>query len=177
MKIYIACGLTHVPRDEFQAYVSFLELLVDGLANLEKTKVKYALRDSDPQLAHKPYADRARLCYTWDKQMVEWADVVIAEASYPSTGLGIELQVACNREIPVLLVFKQKESHRAKPVKYQTTINSTCDLQLGDGFVSLMALGLPNIFKVLPYIDSDDALSQVNSAIQTLRLPNNTEHD
>lgn len=152
-----------------------LEHLANGLASQEHTNVKYALRDSDPQLAQKPFADRARLCYTWDKQMVEWADVVVAEASYPSIGLGIELQIACARETPVLLAFKLEESHRAKPVRYQTVSHDTYELQLGDGFVSLMALGMPNIFKVLPYTDSADAFARVNASVQILRQPNDTE--
>ncbi len=174
MKIYIACGLTHVPRAEFSAYVDLLDLLADKLSCEPDIEVKYALRHSDPQLAEKPLADRARLCYLWDKEMVEWADAVVAEASYPSTGLGIELQLACAREIPILLAFKLDETHRARPVQYQTPDQQTHHLQLGDGYVSLMALGLPSLFKVLPYKDSEDAVAQVSSAIQTLRRPDRT---
>jgi hypothetical protein len=171
MKIYLACGLTHVPRSEFPAYVSLLDFLADGLSRQPETDVKYALRHSDPQLAEKPLVDRARLCYLWDKEMVEWADVVVAEASYPSVGLGIELQLACAHETPILLVFKFDEAHQAKPVHYQTPDHKMHDLQLGDGYVSLMALGLPNIFKVLRYKDSEHAFSEVSEAIQTLRRP------
>jgi len=173
MKIYIACGLTHVPRDEFPAYVEFLDLLADGLSLETDTEVKYALRHSDPQLAEKPAIDRARLCYIWDKDMVEWADVVVAEASHPSIGLGIELQLACAKEIPTILAFKLDDSHRAKPVKYQTPDHRTHDLQLGEGYVSLMALGLPSIFKVVPYKDPGQAIAEVSAVVQTLRRPTN----
>lgn len=110
MKIYLACGLTHVPRDEFESYVELLHKMAEHMATNFKADVKYALKDSDPQLAHKPFEDRARLCYLWDKEMVEWADVIIAEASYPSTGLGIELQLACSQETPIILFLNSKKN-------------------------------------------------------------------
>lgn len=171
MKIYIACGLTHVPRDEFPAYVGLIEGVAERLTSTLGAEVKYALRDSDPQLAQKPLADRARLCYFWDKDMVEWADVVVAEASYPSTGLGIELQIACAQDIPIVLAFQLDERHRALPVQYKTPDEEMHSLQLGEGYVSLMALGLPSLFKVLPYTGVDQAFSEICGAVETLRKP------
>ena len=171
MRIYIACGLTHVPRNEFPAYVELIEVLAQHLTTSFEAEVKYALRDSDPQLAQKPFADRARLCYLWDKAMVEWADVVIAEASYPSTGLGIELQVACSHEIPIVIVFKLEERHKAVPFQYTSADHETHSLQLGDGYVSLMALGLPSVFKVLSYNDPEHACAQIRKTVETLHRP------
>lgn len=171
MKIYIACGLTHVPRDDFRAYVELIEQLAERLTCQCQAEVKYALRHSDPQLAQKPQADRARLCYLWDKEMVEWADVIVAEASYPSTGLGIELQLACARETPILLAFKLDERHRAPPAQYRTPDHHIHSLQLGEGYVSLMALGLPSLFKILPYHDAEHAITEIAAAVQTLSRP------
>ena len=171
MKLYIACGLTHVPRSEFTAYVCLIEEIAKFLETKLGAEVKYALRDSDPQLALKPFADRARLCYVWDREMVEWADVVVAESSYPSTGLGIELQIACTREIPIVMVFKLDERHRALPVQYQTPDQEIHNLQLGEGYVSLMALGLPSVFKVLFYANVQEACAKVGMAVETLRKP------
>src|SRR6266705_1813174 len=103
MKIYIGCGLTHVPRELFKSYCSFVHRLAARLQT--DHQVKYALRDSDPQLAEKPYADRARLCYVWDRRMVEEADTMIAEVSFPATGLGVELQIAESKGIPLILCY------------------------------------------------------------------------
>lgn len=171
MKIYIACGLTHVPRDEFAAYVSVIEKMAKFLTDSLDVEVKYALKDSDPQLSHKPFGDRARLCYVWDKEMVEWADVIVAEASYPSTGLGIELQIACARETPIVLTFKLDERHKAPPVEYKTPDKEIHTLQLGEGYISLMALGMPSVFTVLHYADAAEACETVGRAIETLRKP------
>jgi len=168
MKIYIACGLTHVPRHEFSQYVDFIEKLAGRLIGEFGAEVKYALKDSDPQLALRPFAERARLCYLWDKEMVEWADVIIAEASYPSTGLGIELQLACAQNIPAALLFKLEDQHRATPVQYQTADQEVHSLQLGEGYVSLMALGLPNVRQVLPYKNTEQALNDVLKTFQTI---------
>jgi len=170
IRVYIACGLTHVPRCEFSGYVELIEGLAKTLTSRLGADVKYALRDSDPQLAQKPSSDRARLCYLWDKAMVEWADIIVAEASYPSIGLGIELQIACAREIPILITFKLDDRHKAVPVAYTTPDHKTHSLQLGDGYVSLMALGLPSIFEVLPYSDAEQAYTQVEKVVDTLRL-------
>lgn len=171
MKIYIACGLTHVPRDEFADYVCLIEKMAQFLTDSLNAEVKYALNDSDPQLSQKPFADRARLCYVWDKEMVEWADVVVAEASYPSTGLGIELQIACARETPIVMTFKRDECHKAPPVQYKTVDQKTHTLQLGEGYISLMALGMPSVFKVLSYADGDEACAEVGRVIETLQKP------
>jgi hypothetical protein len=50
--------------------------------------------------------------------MVEQADVFVADATYPSTGLGIELQIAEGRDIPVILSFHQAPETRMAPVEY-----------------------------------------------------------
>lgn len=169
MNIYVACGLTHVPRSEFDRYVLFLHSLANHLTTHLGAEVKYALRDSDPQLAERPPIDRARLCYLWDRQMVEWADVVVAEASFPSTGLGIEMQIAEANGTPIVVAYRVAEAHKAPPVQYKNPNRTTHSLQLGEGYVSLMALGLPSVFKVVPYTSEAegqslllDALSEVN---------------
>ncbi len=168
MKIYLACSLTHVPRGDFSSYVEFLHGLAEYLTVEHSAEVKYALRDSDPQLGQQPFRDRARLCYIWDKEMVEWSDVVVAETSYPSTGLGIELQIAHTRQIPVIITFKLDEGHKAPPVQYHTPDHNLHSLQLGEGYVSLMALGLPNVFKVLPYHATSEAYVEIGEAVERL---------
>ncbi|MDB5992753.1 MAG: hypothetical protein JWQ10_4156 [Herbaspirillum sp.] len=171
MKIYIACGLTHVPRSEFAAYVGLIEKMARYLTDSLGAEVKYALKDSDPQLSQKPFADRTRLCYVWDKEMVESSDVVIAEASYPSTGLGIELQIASAKETPILMMFKLDEGHKAPPVQYKISDQEIHTLQLGEGYISLMALGIPSVFKVFSYADVDEACAKVGNAIDILNKP------
>lgn len=168
MNIYLACGLTHVPRSRFHSYVNLIHDIAQKISTDSRFFVKYALRDSDPQLADKPIQDRARLCYGWDRQMVEWADVLIAEATYPSTGLGIELQIAENKNIPIILCFNADDSNKAEPVDYETLDHSQHTLQLGEGYVTLMALGLPCLYRILKYSDGNQMIHELIEIIDTL---------
>lgn len=170
MRVYVACGLTHVPRNHFAEYVAFvhaLALAIEGTG----AEVRYALRDSDPQLASRPISERAKLCYLWDRDMVQWADTVVAEASYPSTGLGIELQIASDRGTPIVLCFRAAPENRVPTVEYENLDHSRHHLQVGDGYVSLMALGVPTIFRVVRYGASEEGLSSVLDALLLLRNP------
>ena len=166
MKIYLACGLTHVPRDIFSHYVAYLHELANNLRKIDSIdEVRYALVDSDPQLSTKPEADQAALCYYWDRRMVEEADLVIADASFSSTGLGIELQLAENCGIPVILLAGDLGVNRVKTIQYQNPDHEFHDLQIGKGIVSLMALGLPTIRKVIYYRTFPEAISEVTAVM------------
>jgi Nucleoside 2-deoxyribosyltransferase len=166
--IYIACGLTHVPRESFPDYVSFIHKIAHTLEKKGCKEVYYALRDSDPQLAEKSFEERSRLCYRWDREMVERADVVIAEASYPSTGLGIELQIAESAGIPIIICFRMSSENKAAPIEYDNPDHSHHELQIGEGYVSLMALGVPTVCKAIGYSGVDDGLSRIAKAVSLL---------
>ena len=168
MDIYIGCGLTHVRRDIFAEYVTYLHDLAHALRTIPTVaNVRYALVDSDPQLASKPASDRATLCYDWDRRMVEEADLLIAEASFPSTGLGIELQIAEAAGIPVIMLIGELGTNRAERAHYENPDHSEHDLQIGEGIVSLMALGLPAIRKIVQYKTFSEAIA---AGVEAVRL-------
>jgi hypothetical protein len=161
MKIYIGCALTHVPRSVFAGYASFIHELAAALREKRDHLVKYAFIDSDPQLAKKPFKERASLCYAWDREMVEEADLIIAEASYPSLGLGIELQIAEQRGKPIVIAFQDSGSNKAEPVSYKNPDEVQHELQIGEGYVSLMALGTPGVFRVIKYSDAVEGTKKI----------------
>ena len=170
MKTYIACGLTHVPRSLFDEHASFIHQLAKALRDqYSDADVKYALINSDPQLSAKPAAERARLCYLWDRAMVEEADLVIAEASFPSTGLGIEMQLAESRGIPIILCFRDFGTNKASSQSYENPDHSRHELQIGQGFVTLMALGIPTIFRTIQYFGPTDGIARVIETVDSLR--------
>jgi hypothetical protein len=169
MKIYIGCGLTHVPRGKtFEEHTGFIHTLADQLKEAGH-EVTYALVNSDPQLARKPFNERAKLCYLWDRNMVEAADLLIAEASFPSTGLGIEMQIAETRGTPIIVCVRDFGFNKVTPVRYENPDHTEHDLQIGDGFVTLMALGVPTIFRVVNYVDPADGLRQVMAVMSLLQ--------
>jgi hypothetical protein len=166
VNLYVACGLTHVPRDLFTTYVKYIHALARGLSTVRSVgEVKYALVNSDPQLADKPWSDRATLCYAWDRQMVEAADLVVADASFPSTGLGIELQIAEAAGIPVVMLIGDYGINRVAPVRYENPDHTAHDLQVGEGIVTLMALGLPAVSKMIEYVDTQTAIMAAVGAV------------
>jgi hypothetical protein len=168
MKIYIACGLTHIPRENFDIYTGFVHKLAQSIKD-EGDVVKYALVDSDPQLANKPKEDRAKLCYLWDINMVSKSDLIIAEVSYPSAGVGIELQAAQHIEIPIILCYRDFGDNKSKPAHYKTPDNQDHKLQIGEGYISLMVLGLPSVFKVIKYDSEDGGIKSVIEAINLVK--------
>lgn len=172
MNIYIACALTAVPRHLFPPYVEFIHSLARALSSSGCSRVRYALIGSDPQLADKPYEERARLCYLWDREMVEAADIVIADATFPSIGLGIELQIAEAKGIPIILSFCQSPKTRVLPVEYENPDHSRHTLQIGDGYASLMARGLPTVFKTIAYPENAVGISMIVEAVSLFRKDN-----
>jgi hypothetical protein len=100
--------------------------------------------------------------------MVQDADVVIGESSFPSIGLGIELQHAAENETPIVLAFRDFGENRAEPVRYTNPDHTSHDLQIGEGFVSLMALGLPTVVRVHQYQGVADAVQQLAATLRLL---------
>lgn len=166
MNIYIASGLTHVPREHFEFYVQSIHSLAN---TLKENNVKYALVNSDPQLNDIPNNKKAHYCYIWDRKMVEEADLIIAEASFPSTGLGIELQIAENLNIPIIIIYRDFKVNQIGTVEYKNPNEQYYELQIGEGFVSLMALGLPNIRKVIRYENLDELFTEIKENIYQLK--------
>lgn len=154
-KIYLACALTHVPRSIFFDYCMNIHELAIKLESKGHV-VKYALKNSDPQLSKENEERKPDLCYIWDKALIEEAEYVIADASFPSLGLGIELQIAANYAIPVILIYKYYSINKAEQVKYINPDGAEHCLQIGEGKISLMALGLPNIHSVYYYNTLED---------------------
>jgi hypothetical protein len=169
MRIYIACGLTHVPRNIFDEYTAFIHALAASVrAQPRGHDIRYALINSDPQLASKPFDERARLCYLWDREMVEASELVIAEVSFPSIGVGVEMQIAQQRGIPIIQCFKDFGQNKMAPVEYVNPDLSHHQLQIGEGYVSLMALGIPEVIKVIRYQDQPDGIAKIIEAVGLL---------
>jgi hypothetical protein len=101
--------------------------------------------------------------------MVQDAEVVIGECSFPSIGLGVELQIATENETPIVLAFRDFHVNQATPVHYTNPDSTEHELQIGEGFVSLMALGLPAVVKVHRYADMDDGIRQISQTIALLQ--------
>ncbi|HEX2887262.1 hypothetical protein, partial [Vineibacter terrae] len=89
-------------------------------------------------------------------------------ASFPSKGLGIELQIAAEKDTPIILCFRDFGSNRMAPVSYVNPDHTKHQLQIGEGFVSLMALGISTIFRVIQYHSTEDGKAKILAAVDLL---------
>lgn len=165
IKVYLACALTHVPKPLFKRFSRLIGSIADALVS-DGHLVKYALKDSDPQLAFLKEKDKAKLCYKWDSDMVQWADIIIAECSFPSTGMGIELQIAGNENKPIILYYSSSWDSKAERKYYETPDHENHKLQIGEGYISLMALGLPSVVEVLKYTSVSDSIELITKSVE-----------
>jgi hypothetical protein len=166
-RCYLACALTNVPRCKFTEYANAIHRLAAHLERRHRASVQYALINSDPQLALCKPKSRSRLCYRWDRSMVEHADLVVAECSFPSTGLGIELQIAEQAGIPIIVLHGLWNEETAPAPRYRNPDGSRHRLQVGRGVISLMILGLPSVVGVVRYTSMNGAIRGLDRAIKT----------
>jgi nucleoside 2-deoxyribosyltransferase len=128
--------------------------------------IRYALRDSDPELAAYPDRNRPELCYEWDREMVVEADLVVADLTFPSVGVGIELGLATCDQIPVVLTYCRALAPRAGHKTYDVPgMDRAQTLQVGAGRVTIMALGLPRLLAVLDYDEPEDFAAVLSAGL------------
>lgn len=168
-RAYIACSLTRVPLEIFADYAQAIHAVAHKLEETGLVKrVSYALVDSDPDLARYPASARAALCFQWDRSLVEAADLIIGEVTFPSLGLGIELGIANELSKPVNLFHLENPSVDTERRYYKNPDNSSHELQIGKGGISLMALGLPCVRSVTHYERFDLLPQTAVEAVQDL---------
>jgi hypothetical protein len=78
------------------------------------------------------------------------------------------MQIAESKGTPIILCFRDFGSNRVEPVAYENPDHTQHHLQIGEGFITLMALGVPTVFKVIEYGDTEDGLQKVASAVDLL---------
>ncbi|HRI35548.1 MAG TPA: nucleoside 2-deoxyribosyltransferase [bacterium] len=96
--IFVSCSLTHAPMEFVQDMLAFQQALGD-ICETNSWSVDATKRPDENESE-----ELCRSIFSHDSGGVRRADAVIAELSYPSTGSGIELGIASERGIPILLV-------------------------------------------------------------------------
>jgi len=152
-QVFIGSALTHVPLKFFDEHKNLIVSIADLVENMFGCKAKYAMEDSDPMLPSYVRERRPAECYRMDRELVEQCDLFIAEASFPSTGLGQELQVAEYNNKPVILIYRNYGTNLAEKKDYQTKIGENHSIELGEKIVSVMVQGNPAVRKEIFYND------------------------
>jgi nucleoside 2-deoxyribosyltransferase len=130
-KIYVGCSLTHATQ-EFRDSIEYLKTHIGE---------KYHL------LSFLGFgAGTAKEIFDYDVDCVNKADFMVADCTYPSTGLGMELGIAYTRKIPVLLIART------------------------DANVALMVQGLPNRYKdIVRYENILDIVGEIDEMIRSVK--------
>ena len=77
------------------------------------------------------------------------------------------MQIAESKGTPIILCFRDFGINKVQSVDYENPDHTHHQLQIGEGYVTLMALGVPSIFKVIKYSSNDDG---VNKILETVKL-------
>ena len=100
------------------------------------------LRGTDPEEDPEVSPDRV---FQIDTYELEKSDLMIAYVGEPSTGTGIEIEYARERNIPVYLMYEKGKK------------------------ISRMLIGAPNIEGRVEYESEQDALNQLDNLLKTLK--------
>jgi hypothetical protein len=164
-QVYIGSALTHLPSAIFSEYKTLIVGIADMIEDIFQCKVRYALEDSDPFLPKYNIPKRPAECYRMDRELAEQCDLFIAEASFPSTGLGQELQIVAYNNKPAILIYKNYGNNLAEKKDYRTKSGEGHTIELGNKIVSVMVQGNPAIKREILYKNKDECIQQVKEFI------------
>lgn len=131
LKIYVGCSLTHATQKFRESIEAFKDTL----------RAKYEVLQFLGLGAGTPEE-----IFTHDIHCVKNADLMIADCSYPSIGLGIELGFAYSRNLPVILIAQSGAK------------------------VAAMVPGLPNrVAEIVRYSSIGDVVDTIESLVLTVK--------
>lgn len=171
INVFISCAMTHVPKKSFSLYFQYINQIASCLDGLG-LETHHAFKDSDPFLAKVSKERKATECYKMDRLLVEKSSLVVAEASFPSIGLGIELEIAHSLGIPAIITFSEVFCKKADSKRYILEDSNSYSLQIGEGFVTLMAIGLPNMKGV---VNCTQSFGDLEKLVRHLLLGSDSE--
>ena len=133
MKIYFACSITG-GRDDEQIYGQLVDAMLAAGHDVP-TSINASAETLHMETDHSP-----KTVYSRDIAWLEGSDVLVAELSTPSHGVGYEIAYALDRNMPVLCLHHQ-------------------DIKVSKMITGNKQEGLT----VLAYSDSQDALQKLDS--------------
>jgi len=96
-------GFKRLAQEELRKIPDIIEAL--GLVLISRHQTSENFMENESQLTEQEIHDR-------DYQWLNEADLVIAEITNPSLGVGAEIADAVNLGIPVLCIYKQEYEHQ-----------------------------------------------------------------
>lgn len=139
MRIFFAGPLTDL-RDPIKTKAFYKRLA--AVADLNKVDYFWAFLNGTDPIANPDVP--APKVYEVDKRELEQSDAMVAYVGEPSTGTGIEIEIAKNRSIPVYILYKKGQR------------------------VSRMLRGCPAVKDEIVFENETDALAQFDRLLKHL---------
>lgn len=148
-------AITSVPKRQHPYFVEFNNAVRMLLQFRYGVNFSSALNDNESTLDSYPQEQQARMCYIRDQASVEWSDFIIGDVTFPSTGLGQEVERANSKGIPIIALVRgtrrikpEERPYLVQPVGGEIEHHA---LHVGSGGVSFMLQGNPALKVILKY--------------------------
>lgn len=175
--VFFIGGITNVPPKYFQRHVEFLMSRINNMRYGHGKNPALALMHTEGDLAkHEGYL-RDYICYRIDQNAVEWSDLVVCEATVPSTGTGQELERAFQSGKPIIMMARAAvDGQRVEPLHYygervkkpgeEKPEVVDLDTLPSLGGISPMIRGNPNVVAVIIYESENQGLRDLTTVME-----------
>ena len=126
--------MSNVPLQYRDRHSRNMEIFLKTLNNNPKYDVYSGLTHPAPINREINTIEENKKLYKWYQKLISKSDIFIADVTYPSTGVGIELNIASSLKKSIYLVV-------------DTNITN-------ENEVSRMIIGIPNLVKILKYTNT-----------------------
>ncbi len=123
MKVYFACSITG-GRENAHLYQDIVDAIKDSGAELLSELFADQSVDSNKGISVKTNMTKNDI-WKWDLDWVREADVIIAEVTQPSLGVGYEIAKAEEWGKPILTLFYKPSGNRLSAMIEGSTKNTT----------------------------------------------------
>lgn len=153
--------MTYLPKSHLKKYILFIQSLGRMIEESGFAHAKYAFRDTDPFMTNLSPSKIPEFCYKTNAGYIKSSTCIIAEVSFPSTGVGIELQIAEQYRIPIIVVYKKQNISKIKNKYYSLEDNGKYKLYTRTDGVSVVVYGLSSIKKEIQYKSYQDCICKL----------------
>ncbi|MEK6959166.1 MAG: hypothetical protein AABW59_03925 [archaeon] len=150
-QVFIGSAVTHVPDVFFEEYKELIVELSKLLETKYLCKAKHSLKKDDSRLSYIEKHKTAADCYKKCVEDIKASKLMIAEISFPSIGLGQEIEIASQNKIPIIVLFKDYFGREPQ----------------GELIVSRMALGNPLVVHQIKYKTTKEAIGELESILES----------
>lgn len=134
MKIFLSTAMSNVPMKYKDKHANNMSLVLKTLNDNPKYDIYSGLTHPAPINREINTIKDNKVLYEWYKTLISKSDIFIADVTYPSTGVGIELNIASNFKKPIYLIADSSITKEDE--------------------VSRMIIGIPYFIKILRYTNS-----------------------